>query len=330
MSGAVDRRLGDSQSPTIGDGDLDMSVEARARRMGWYPQDEFHGRPDDWIDAEKFIERAEREHPILRENLKRLDHRAAKAELTAKQLNDQLASVNAKVEEMAEALDSMRELNSKAEQRGFERAMAKIKKDAAAAAADGDAVGVSEALEQAEKLFEARQKAEAPKPKDQVTNQARGGTQQGQQRQAQQQQPPDPVAVAWASAPEREWYRTSAPMFAYANAIFEDLTERKPNMPLAEKLNEVEFEVQQRWSNSGFFAGRTITRSSSPVDAGGEVTKPRGGGSKVDKTFDALPAEAKREYERIAKMAEARKGKPNYKPYQKAEFLRLYHGEPEE
>lgn len=329
MSGAVDRRLGDSQSPTIGDADLDMSVEARARRMGWYPQDEFHGRPDDWIDAEKFIERAEREHPILRENLKRLDHRAAKAELTAKQLNDQLASVNAKVEEMSEALDSMRELNSKAEQRGFERAMAKIKRDAAAAAADGDAVGVSEALEQAEKLFEARQKAEAPKPKDQQNPQKAAGTVRagGTQQQGQQ---PDPVAVAWASAPEREWYRTSAPMYQFANAIFEDLTERKPNMPLAEKLNEVEYEVQQRWSNSGFFAGRNITRNTSAVDAGGEVTKPRAGGSKLDKTFDALPPEAKREYERIAKMAEARKGKPGYKPYQKAEFIRLYHGDPEE
>ena len=55
MSGAVDRRLGDSAAPGISTDDLDMSPEARARRMGWYPQDEFHGRPDDWIDADKFI-----------------------------------------------------------------------------------------------------------------------------------------------------------------------------------------------------------------------------------------------------------------------------------
>jgi TolA-binding protein len=296
--------------------------------MGWYPQDEFHGRPDDWIDAEKFIERAEREHPILRENLKRLDHRAARAEQTAKQLNEQLTSVNAKVEEMSEALEAMRELNSKAEQRGRERALATIKRNAAQAAADGDAVAVGEALEQVEKLLETGQKAESAKPKEQAPAQKPGAA--NRSSNAATQPPPDPVAVAWASAPDREWYRTSAPMYAYANAIFEDLTERKPNMPLAEKLNEVEYEVQQRWSNSGFFAGRNITRNSAPVDSGGEVNKPRGGGSKADKTFDALPAEVKREYERVAKSYEARKGKPGYKPYQKAEFLRLYHGDTED
>jgi uncharacterized coiled-coil protein SlyX len=294
--------------------------------MGWYPQEEFHGRPDDWIDAEKFIERAEREHPILRENLKRLDHRAARAELTAKQLNDQLTSVNAKVEEMSEALDAMRELNSKAEQRGRERALAAIKRNAAQAAADGDAVAVGEALEQVEKLLETGQKAGPAKPKEQ----AQRSVAANRPNNAAAQQQPDPVAVAWASSPEREWYRSSAPMFEYANAIFTDLSDRKPNMPMAEKLNEVEYEVQQRWSNSGFFAGRNITRNTSPVDSGGEVNKPRGGGSKADKTFDALPAEVKREYERVAKSYEARKGKPGYKPYQKAEFLRLYHGDTED
>ena len=63
----VDRHIDDNQGAGVTGDDLDMSVEARARRMGWYPKEEFHGRPEDWIPAEKFIDRAEKEAPILRE-----------------------------------------------------------------------------------------------------------------------------------------------------------------------------------------------------------------------------------------------------------------------
>ena len=31
-------------------------VEARAREMGWKPQEEFHGDPSRWVDAEAYVE----------------------------------------------------------------------------------------------------------------------------------------------------------------------------------------------------------------------------------------------------------------------------------
>jgi hypothetical protein len=55
-------------------------VEARARRMGWRPKDEYGGNPDRWVDAEKFIAKGENELPVLRERLRKLDGQLAETQ----------------------------------------------------------------------------------------------------------------------------------------------------------------------------------------------------------------------------------------------------------
>ncbi len=50
-----------------------MEIEERARQMGWTPQEEFRGNPDNWIDAETFVERAETSLPIAKGTIKKLE-----------------------------------------------------------------------------------------------------------------------------------------------------------------------------------------------------------------------------------------------------------------
>lgn len=318
----VDRHIDDNQAAGVTGDDLDMSAEARARRMGWYPKDEFHGRPEDWIPAEKFIERAEREAPILRENLKRLDRRAASAEAKADAAQRKLDEAISRLDEMGEALDSMRAVATNAEKRGYERAVAQLKKEAKEAAADGDQERVVEIVDKMKELQEAHQQNNASSLGKQQKKDPDGSNSQpsGQQPKV------DPVAVAWANAPEREWYRNDPAMHAVANAEFIVIRQRDPSLTLAEALAEVDRVVQQRYQDSRYFSGSS-KRSQPAVNTGGSIQNQGGKPpSKMDRSFDALPAEARAEYTRVAKMVDLRKGKPGYQPYTKAEFLRQYHG----
>ena len=52
---------------------LDPDLEARARRQGWRPKDEFNKDPSDWKPAEEFLEVAETEMPVLRERMRNME-----------------------------------------------------------------------------------------------------------------------------------------------------------------------------------------------------------------------------------------------------------------
>lgn len=328
MSGSIiERRVGDTGAQPAGDSGADMSVEARARRMGWYPKAEYRGRPEDWMDADSFVKRAEEEMPILRSQLRSLDAKLAGSEAQSRALQGQVQQMNQKLESAVEAIDSMRELSTKAEQRGFERAMKRLREEAKDAAASGDAARVEAVMEQTQELLENRVKP--PEPKATQKKPADDGGKQPAAAGNDGQPARDPVITAWANDPNREWYRTSLKMNLFAQAVFEDLAETRRDLSTAEKLAEVEREVMAKFPTSHHFAGRVRPRS----NGGGEpppINQPSGGdhGGGGNKTgFDGLPPEAKAEYARIARGYELKKGKPGYRPYTKEEFLRQYNGD---
>ena len=94
----------------------DKDVEARARRMGWVPEDEYKGRGL-WRGAEEFVERGEQEMPILRERLRRQDGQLA---------------------EMQQTLDDLKGYIGKAQATGYKRALADLKEKQLDAVAKGD------------------------------------------------------------------------------------------------------------------------------------------------------------------------------------------------
>ena len=50
-------------------------TEAKARRMGWVPKEEFRGDHARWVDAEAFVRRGDEEVPIMRERMAALHKR---------------------------------------------------------------------------------------------------------------------------------------------------------------------------------------------------------------------------------------------------------------
>lgn len=60
------------------------TIEERAEQMGWKPKDIYKGDPENWTDAEKFVQRGEEELPLLRSQLRKVqsDFHSTKRELS--------------------------------------------------------------------------------------------------------------------------------------------------------------------------------------------------------------------------------------------------------
>lgn len=116
--------------------------EDRARAQGWRPKDEFKGSEDKWVDADSFLERADKELPIARERTRKMEKELAELKATVKQFSEH----HAKVQEIA-----------------YKRALDDVKKQRREALAIGDAEAVEAAEDKLEELKEVK-----PQPKKEV------------------------------------------------------------------------------------------------------------------------------------------------------------------
>jgi hypothetical protein len=119
-------------------------LETRARAMGWTPKEEFRGDPSKWRDAGEFIERGEREVPLLRAQNKRLETKIAELERTTRDFAEHL---------------------SKTEQRAYDRALADLKEQRKQALAAGDGDAFEKVDDAIEKLRSDAEKAAAKNAK---------------------------------------------------------------------------------------------------------------------------------------------------------------------
>jgi hypothetical protein len=109
--------------------------EAKARRQGWRPKDEYRGPEDKWVDADAFLKRSDEELPVMRERLRKQDRDLADLKGTVAKF----AEHHARVEKVA-----------------YERAMAEVKKQRREALAIGDADGFEAAEERLAELKEVK------------------------------------------------------------------------------------------------------------------------------------------------------------------------------
>lgn len=118
---------GDTMAGGAGDG---QAVEARARRMGWVPQEEFRGDKTKWRDAQAFVKNGEESLPILRERLR---------------------SSEAARDELAKSVSDFQKMNDTSFQRGYEKAKreleAAVKREAKAGNEEGAAAAATELAE---------------------------------------------------------------------------------------------------------------------------------------------------------------------------------------
>lgn len=102
----------------------DPKLEARAKRMGWVPQEDYRGPKDNWRSAGEFIAHGEAELPILKERNRKLDDQVAK-------LEKKLGDLDGTIKEFAEH-------HSKVEQRAHARAVKELKTEQRKAVEEGD------------------------------------------------------------------------------------------------------------------------------------------------------------------------------------------------
>jgi len=121
-----------------------VSVEDRARAMGWKPQEEYGGDPRRWSDAQTFIDRGEAELPILRDQSRRMSEKLARQERD-------MADLRNTVSEQAAAVKAAMDLARRADSGGYKRAMDELKAKRAEAVAIGD----TEAFEQVQEQIDA-------------------------------------------------------------------------------------------------------------------------------------------------------------------------------
>lgn len=257
-------------------------TEAKARRMGWVPKDEFRGDPDRWRPADEFVERGTNMLPIVQEQYRRLDSRYAEME---KRFADS-----------QQALIDLTERARKADERAYQRAMRDIEAKRQAAVASADTEAFREAEREMRELQDGQGVAVREKP---------------QQTRAQAPQPPEPRAPTQQEGPapevlafirENPWFESDHDAQQDATAIATAMRQREPSRPLSEVLAATRDKMKrlrpELFENARRAAPASVTPSS------GETRRPAN-----PRSFENLPAEVRKEYDRYSRVL-AGKGKP--------------------
>ena len=125
------------------------AIEARASDMGWKPLAEYRGPPGRWQSAADFIARGENILPIVRDQNRRLTERVGK-------LEGEISGLRSTAQEQLQIIKDLRDMGAKANQAGYDRAMAEIKAKQRQAVEAGDTGAYDQLVEQAEALRESR------------------------------------------------------------------------------------------------------------------------------------------------------------------------------
>jgi hypothetical protein len=282
---------GTAQPNTVDAGDVgdaappEVTVETRARNMGWTPREQFKGDPARWVDASTFVDRGERMLPLLQERNRALD----KTVTDLKQ--DSVESKRL----LADLLHRTR----RAEKLGYDRAMRELQAKRSEAVAAGDAEAFNKTEAEIRDLGAAPEVPAAPAVPAQNTNE------------------PNPVVTAWVR--RNRWFNADPIANAAAVAALSQVEREFPGDSLEEHLAEVETRIAARFPEH--FPGRrratnghaeetdvdddTTTRRAPAVMPSGSATPRRPGA----RSFEAMPADVRAQYERQKRMM-AGKGAP--------------------
>lgn len=116
------------------------TVEDRARRMGWVPQEEFRGDKAKWTDAATFVKNGEESLPILRERLRTLERTNV---------------------DLSKSVTEFKKMSDENFNKGYERAKRELESKIEAAAEKGGEEGKKEAKAATAELSDLeRQKAQ--------------------------------------------------------------------------------------------------------------------------------------------------------------------------
>lgn len=106
-------------------------VEQEAKSMGWVPLEQFKGNPDNWVEAEEFLDRGKHLMPILQSNNKRLQQQLL-------QRDQKIDNLTKKLESTSTAIEKLERHYTEANKRAVETAKNSLKAELRQAREDGD------------------------------------------------------------------------------------------------------------------------------------------------------------------------------------------------
>ena len=104
--------------------EISPEIVQRAKMMGHIPKEEFRGDPSKWVDAKKYVERADNLMPILKSQLGKYE--------------GEIANLKATVESQKKTTEKLLKMGETVQQRAYEQAKRELTKEQAQAVADGD------------------------------------------------------------------------------------------------------------------------------------------------------------------------------------------------
>lgn len=246
-----------------GEGGTASDTEARARRLGWVPKEDFKGDPDKHRSAQDFLERGETMLPLLKRDNDRL--------------HEGMTKLERRLEDQAKTFTQFVEFASKGEERAYKRALAELEAKRDSAIETADVAGARRAQSEIDQLN--KEAAEAPKPVVPKADTAPAL---------------DPAIQSWIG--ENDWFNKSPSLRAYSVEVFGDLEKQFPGKSKAELLSETKQKTMERFPDK--FGINTKRDEASAVSTPGGVAQPR---RKAGRTYDDLPAEAKKACDKFVK-----------------------------
>ena len=274
-------------------------VVDRAKRMGWTPREEFKGDPNRFIEADKFVERAETELPILLERNRTLDRRLLSTE---SKLND----VTSQLTEVKGVLTEFREFASKGEERAYNKARKELleQQKAAVAAADVDTYNKTQ-----EDLAELEKTKVTPPPVVQEPQKV-------------------PQEVKDFVFENSAWYDRDPELTSDAISLHDSVHRAFPNLSLAENLKRVKEKLIRMHPDKLSVLDPSATHKDPPDNALNEDHKnppsaalsggrreTLGGSKSKAKTYHDLPPDAKQACDKFVKQIPGYKQEDYVKTY---------------
>jgi hypothetical protein len=269
-------------------------IEARARLMGWRPLEEFRGPAGAWKSAEEFVRRGEEDLPLVREHNRKLEAR--------------LLKVDADLADLRESSTYLADMSRTAAENAYKRGKAEAEAQRRAAVAAGDIASFDAAEAQIQAL-----EAEKPKPLPKPTPAPAA------------QATIDPDAAAWA---QREtWFNTDPVLKQAAIRLHGQLMQDEPGLTMTQNLERVSSGIRAMYP--GKFANDTPPDDAEPAEnprrsQPGPVSRssaPSGPSRPKPRSFDAMPDDSKKAYEKFARQIGAKAGA---KPLTKEEWAENY------
>lgn len=254
--------------------------EVEARDYGWAPKDQFKGPETKWKPATEYLDWAKQTGRLPKSEFDEI-----KRQFPAIRQENQ--SLKAELGEIKSTLNQFVEFSSKAEERAFTRAKAELEAKIETAASNADPVAAKAAMRELEAL-----KPEAPKPKADTAPTV----------------PLNPVIQDWIG--KETWFTRDKVLNAFATDTHEIMLRDKPGMSDGERLAETKRLTMEKFPEK--FGINPMRNGAAAVADPSGTTPPR----KRGKTYDDLPAEAKKACDKFVRTIPGYKRETYVKDYE--------------